>query len=68
MTTTGRYRYLRANLITVPLRQSQLRSLSVGSVVLVKGDDGIPDRKATVIEIDGRNVRLQFAESLQKTA
>lgn len=57
-------RYLRADEITVPVRSSQLRLLSPGSVVLVQGDDGIPDRKAEVLSITGRNVRLHFQDPL----
>jgi hypothetical protein len=37
-----------------------VRQLHEGAVITVEGDDGIPERKATVISIDGRSVRLRF--------
>jgi hypothetical protein len=57
-------RYLDADEISVPLRDSQLRHLHEGDVVTVEGDDGIPERKATIVSIDGRNVQLRFERPL----
>jgi hypothetical protein len=53
-------RYLDADEIIVPLRDSEVRQLHAGAVITVEGDDGIPERKATVVSIDGRSIRLRF--------
>ena len=57
-------RYLGAEEIVVPLRQSQLAELAPGVVVMVEGDDGIPERKATVLSIEGRSARLRFLDPI----
>jgi hypothetical protein len=61
-------RYLDADEISVPLRDSQLRQLHEGDVVTIEGDAGIPERKATIVSIDGRNVRLRFDRPLSTSA
>lgn len=57
-------RWLRSPVVEVALRARQRAGLHVGDLVIVDGEDGIPERKARVLSIVGPKVRLEFAVPL----
>jgi len=40
--------------------------LHVGDTVLVNGEDGIPERRATVLSIDRGKVKLRFIDPVRR--
>jgi len=61
-------RYLRSPVVEVALFASERVGLHVGETVVVNGEDGIPERRATVISIDGGKVKLRFIDPVRATA
>jgi hypothetical protein len=61
-------RYLRSPLVDVALFASERVGLQVGETVLVNGEDGIPETRATVISIDRGRVKLRFIDPVRATA
>ncbi len=57
-------RYLRADVVELVLLPAELAGLRTHDVVLAEGEDGIPDRKAEVLAIDGPRVTLRFLDPL----
>jgi hypothetical protein len=61
-------RYLRSPIVEVALFASERAGLNVGDTVLVNGEDGIPERRATVLSIDRGKVKLRFIDPVRATA
>jgi hypothetical protein len=61
-------RYLRSPIVEVALFASERAGLNVGDMVLVNGEDGIPERRATVLSIDRGKVKLRFIDPVRATA
>jgi hypothetical protein len=61
-------RYLRSPVVEVALFASERAGLKVGDTVLVNGEDGIPERRATVLSIDGGKVKLRFIDPVRASA
>jgi hypothetical protein len=61
-------RYLRSRVVEVALFASERVGLHVGDTVLVNGEDGIPERRATVFSIDRGKVSLRFIDPVRATA
>ena len=61
-------RYLRSPVVEVALFASERVGLHVGDTVLVNGEDGIPERRATVFSIDRGKVSLRFIDPVRATA
>ncbi len=57
-------RYLRADVIELVLLPTELVGLHADDIVLAEGEDGIPDRKAEVLAIDGPRVTIRFLDPL----
>lgn len=57
-------RYLRADVIELVLLPAELAGLRAHDIVVAEGEDGIPDRKAEVLAIDGPRITLRFLEPL----
>lgn len=60
-------RYLRSPVVEVALFASERIGLKVGDTVLVNAEDGIPERRATVLSIDGGKVKLRFIDPVKAT-
>jgi hypothetical protein len=60
-------RYLRSPVVEVALFASERIGLRVGDTVLVNGEDGIPERRATVLSIDAGKVKLRFIDPVRAT-
>jgi hypothetical protein len=61
-------RYLRSPVVEVALFASERAGLNVGDTVLVNGEDGIPERRATVLSIDRGKVKLRFIDPVRASA
>jgi hypothetical protein len=57
-------RWLRSPVVEVSLSARQRSSLHAGDLIIVDGEDGIPERKARILSIVGPKVRLEFVEPL----
>jgi hypothetical protein len=57
-------RWLGSPVVEAPLRARQRAGLHIGNLLIVHGEDGIPERKARVLSIVGPKVRLEFVEPL----
>ena len=57
-------RYLRAEVVDLVLLPPELAGLHEREVVIASGEDGIPDRKAEVLKIDGARVTIHFLDPL----
>jgi hypothetical protein len=66
--TVDHDRYLRSPVVEVALFVSERAGLRVGATVLVNGEDGIPERRATVLSIDRGRVKLRFIDPVRATA
>ena len=55
-------RWLRSPIVEIALGAGQRASLHVGDLVIVDGEDGIPERKARVLSIVGPKQQLEFVE------
>jgi hypothetical protein len=66
--TVDSTRYLRSPVVEVALFAFELAGLQVAKTVLVNGEDGIPERSATVLSINGGKVRLRFVDPFTATA
>ena len=61
-------RYLRSPVVEVALFASERAGLDVGETVLVNGEDGIPERRATVLSIEGGKAKLRFIAPVKANA
>ena len=61
-------RYLRSPVVEVALFAPERAGLKVGDTVLVNGEDAIPERRATVLSIDGGKVNLRFIDPVRASA
>jgi hypothetical protein len=61
-------RYLRSPVVEVALFASERAGLNVGDTVLVNGEDGIPERRATVLSSDRGKVKLRFIDPVRASA
>ncbi|MCU1493837.1 MAG: hypothetical protein JWO62_1601 [Acidimicrobiaceae bacterium] len=61
-------RYLRSPVVEVALLPSERAGLHIGETVFVNGEDGIPERRATVLSIDNGKAKLKFIDPVQASA